>query len=55
MIVDEKLEGKLVRFVPPRWGEDTATVVQVNSDVLLRTSRGSFIREKSEIVEEVSK
>ena len=44
-------EGRWVKFYPPRWGETVAQIVQVNKDVLLRTSHGSFIREISEIIE----
>lgn len=44
----------LVRFTPPRWGEDVAIVVQFSSDVILKTAKGTFIRELFEIVEEIN-
>jgi hypothetical protein len=53
MSIDElrKLpKGTRVKFTPSRWGETIAVIVQVNSDVMLETSQGSFIREVDEIL-----
>lgn len=54
MTKEELKEGMKVKFSDPHWGCDVATIVQVNSDVMLIDSKGnSFIREISEIIKEL--
>jgi hypothetical protein len=51
----ELQEGIKVRFTPPHWGCDIATVVQFHNDVQLQDAAGvNFIRELDEIIEVVA-